>query len=141
KGSGHKAAQAESEAASAALKERLFDLRKKGFNRLFQNGQNFEFSTPESLLDVDFAQPLFVLVDRIVAAPDQRSRIVDSVEQAYREGGEVIFQTAPREGDARELRFSNRFACKNCGITYQTPEPPLLSFNNRFGACPRCQGC
>src|SRR5215813_6892072 len=137
---GRKAVQAEAHAASAALKERLFDLRKKGFNRLFQNGQNFEFSTPESLLDVDFAQPLFVLVDRIVAAPDQRSRIVDSVEQAYREGGEVIFQTAPREGDARELRFSNRFACKNCGITYQTPEPRLFSFNNPFGACPRCQG-
>src|SRR5262249_34229665 len=38
-------------AAGAAIKERLFDLRKKGFNRLFQNGQIFEFSTPESLLD------------------------------------------------------------------------------------------
>src|SRR5262245_1272064 len=143
KGRGKKAAQAAAEAAAAAavFKERLFDLRKKGFNRLFQNGQVFEFSTPESLLDVDFTQPLFVLVDRIVVASDQRSRVVDAVEQAYREGGEVLFQTAGGEGDqARELRFSNRFECKKCGIAYQAPEPRLFSFNNPFGACPRCQG-
>ncbi len=52
-----------------ALRDHLFDLRKKGFNRLFQNGRTFEFSTPESLLDIDFAQPLFVLVDRIAISP------------------------------------------------------------------------
>jgi excinuclease ABC subunit A len=132
---------AAAEAASAVIKERLFDLRKKGFNRLFQNAKVFEFSTPESLLDIDFSQPLYVLVDRIAVAGDQRSRIVDSVEQAYREGGEVVFQTAPRDGEKpRELRFSNRFECKRCGIAYQEPEPRLFSFNNPFGACPRCQG-
>ncbi len=134
-------AAAEQEAANAALKERLFDLRKKGFNRLFQNGQIFEFSTPESLLDIDFSQPLFVLVDRIAVAPGQRSRIVEAVEQAYRESGEAVFQTAPREGEtAREFRFANRFECKHCQIAYQEPEPRLFSFNNPFGACPRCQG-
>ncbi|HEY6307453.1 MAG TPA: excinuclease ABC subunit UvrA [Candidatus Angelobacter sp.] len=134
-------AAAESPAASAALKERLFDLRKKGFNRLFQNGQVFEFSTPESLLDIDFSQPLHVLVDRLAVAADQRSRLVDAVEQAYRESGEVVFQTAP-QGDEkpREFRFANRFECKHCHIAYQEPEPRLFSFNNPFGACPRCQG-
>jgi excinuclease ABC subunit A len=134
-------AAAEAQAASDALRERLFDLRKKGFNRLFQNGQVFEFSTPESLLDIDFSQPVWVLVDRIVVALDQRSRIVDAVEQAYREGGEALFQTAPRENEVvREFRFSNRFECKRCQIAYQEPEPRLFSFNNPFGACARCQG-
>jgi excinuclease ABC subunit A len=143
KGRSRKSAKsaAEAEAVSAATKERLFDLRKKGFNRLFQNGQIFEFSTPESLLDIDFSQPVYVLVDRIAVSADQRSRIVDAVEQAYREGGEVVFETAPREGEApTQLRFSNKFECKNCGIVYQEPEPRLFSFNNPFGACPRCQG-
>ncbi len=129
------------EAASAALKERLFDLRKKGFNRLFQAGQVFEFSTPESLLDIDFSRPLYVLVDRTAVGVGQRSRIVDAVEQAYRESGEAVFQTAPREGERpREFRFANRFECKRCHIAYQEPEPRLFSFNNPFGACPRCQG-
>jgi excinuclease ABC subunit A len=136
-----KQASAVAEAASSALKERLFDLRKKGFNRLFQNGQVFEFSTPESLLDIDFDEPLFVLVDRIAVGADQRSRIVDAVEQAFRESGEVLFQTAPREDEAiQEFRFSKAFECKSCHIAYQEPEPRLFSFNNPFGACPRCQG-
>ena len=44
-------------ATTEALRDHLFELRKKGFNRLFQNGRVFEFSTPESLLDIDFNQP------------------------------------------------------------------------------------
>ncbi|MBZ5523823.1 MAG: excinuclease ABC subunit UvrA [Acidobacteriia bacterium] len=124
------------------LKERLFDLRRRGYNRLFQNGQIFEFSTPESLLDIDFGQPVYILADRIVTGPDQRSRIVDSVEQSFRESGEVVFQTAPREEgeQPQQLRFSQKFECKNCHIAYAEPEPRLFSFNNPFGACPRCQG-
>src|ERR1041385_8352011 len=58
------------------LKARLFDLRKRGFSRLYQGGQIFEFSTPESLLDIDFAQPVYLLVDRIAVSPDGRARIV-----------------------------------------------------------------
>src|SRR5689334_8237535 len=46
-------------AGSEALRDHLFTLRAKGFNRLFQNGRIFEFSTPESLLDIDFSQPVF----------------------------------------------------------------------------------
>ncbi|HEY6351718.1 MAG TPA: excinuclease ABC subunit UvrA [Candidatus Angelobacter sp.] len=127
--------------SQSPMKDRLFDLRKRGFNRLFQNNQVFEFSTPESLLDIDFNQPVYILVDRIVVASDQRSRIVDAVELAYREAGEVVFQTAPKEGEAAEqIRFATRFECKRCHIRYEEPEPRLFSFNNPFGACPRCQG-
>ena len=128
-------------AEDSLLKERLFELRKRGFNRLYQNGQVFEFSTPESLLDVNFNEPVYLLIDRISVTPDVRARIVDAVEQGYREAGEVIFETAPQEGEAPErLRFSQRFECKNCGIKYEEPEPRLFSFNNPYGACPKCQG-
>ena len=49
---------------SDSLKERLFELRKRGFNRLYQNGQIFEFSTPESLLDLNLQnQYLFWSID------------------------------------------------------------------------------
>jgi len=128
-------------ADDAFLKERLFELRKRGYNRLYQNGQVFEFSTPESLLDVNFAGPVLVLIDRISVSPEARLRIVDAVEQGYREAGEVIFETAPRDDEQVErLRFSQRFECKQCNIRYEEPEPRLFSFNNPFGACPRCQG-
>ena len=133
-----------------ALKTRLFDLRKAGFNRLYQNGQVFEFSTPESLLDVNFSEPVFVLVDRLTVSADARSRIVDAIETAYRESGEVIFEI-PRAEDSNAtdmsvrptnstLRFAQRFECKVCNIRYEEPEPRLFSFNNPYGACPKCQG-
>jgi len=123
------------------LKDRLFELRKRGYNRLYQNGQLFEFSTPESLLDLNFAEPVLVLIDRISVSPDARLRIVDAVEQGYREAGEVLFETAPREDEpVRRFRFSQRFECKQCNIRYEEPEPRLFSFNNPYGACPRCQG-
>src|SRR5579859_111859 len=179
KARGRKSAKAAavSETVVNALRERLFDLRKKGFGRLFQNGQIFEFATPESLLDIDFNQPVYVLIDRIVVAADQRSRIVDALEQGYREAGETVFEIANRDAAARrepetmaeesanreqagyrepetlsvettpsegempqQWRFSHRFECKTCHIKYEEPEPPLFSFNNPFGACPRCQG-
>jgi excinuclease ABC subunit A len=126
-------------AKTEALRDRLFDLRKKGFNRLYQGSRTFEFSTPESLLEIDFTKPLFVLLDRLVlgSASDLRQRIVDAVETAYRESGEAIFETASGE---QRLRFSEQFACKRCDHTFVTPEPSLFSFNNPFGACPRCQG-
>ena len=124
-----------------AIKSRLFELRQKGFNRLFQRGKIFEFSTPESLLDVNFNAPLFVLVDRIAVSADSRARIVDATEISFRESGEVSFETVPRDDQpSRKLRFSQRFECKKCGIKYEEPEPRLFSFNNPFGACPRCQG-
>ncbi len=123
------------------LKARLFELRKAGFNRLFQSGQVFEFSTPESLLDIRFDQPVFVLVDRLTVSGEARSRIVDAVETAYRECGEVIFDMPARDDQpARQLRFSHRFECKRCNLRYEEPEPRLFSFNNPYGACPRCQG-
>ncbi len=134
---------------SDALKTRLFHLRKAGFNRLHQAGQVFEFSTPESLLDVNFAEPVSVLVDRLTVSSDARSRIVDAVETAYRESGEVIFEIPKPEGQVdsadrnvrpTQLRFAQRFECKNCNLRYEVPEPRLFSFNNPYGACPKCQG-
>ncbi|AXC12572.1 Excinuclease ABC subunit A [Acidisarcina polymorpha] len=128
-----------------ALKERLSDLRRRGFNRLYQDAKIYEFSTPESILEVDFSRPVYVLVDRIVVSAENRARIVDAAEIGYRESGEILYEIVPREsGDAEavreRLRFSSAFECKSCHRIYREPEPRLFSFNNPFGACPRCQG-
>ena len=129
-------------AHTETLKARLAELRSSGFNRLYQDGKIVEFSTPESLLDLDFTLPVFVLLDRIVVSADNRARIVDAAEIAYREGGEVIFEEVPREeaAERKRHRFSAEYECKNCHRPGKEPEPRLFSFNNPFGACPRCQG-
>ncbi len=115
----------------------LAELRSRGFNRLWQNGTVFEFSTPESLLDIDWDQPVHVLADRIAIAPDLHQRIVDTVEACYRESGDAIFHNV-RTGE-RQL-FSERFMCKYDNLEFREPEPILFSFNSPAGACPRCQG-
>jgi excinuclease ABC subunit A len=129
------------------LAAQLTELKRRGFNRIYQNGQIFDYSRPESLLDVNFSQTAYVLVDRLKVSPDMRQRLIDSVEICFRENnGEVIFEvldwpsgngSAPRE---KQFRFSESFECKNCRIRYEDPEPRLFSFNSPFGACPRCQG-
>jgi excinuclease ABC subunit A len=125
-----------------ALKARLIELRASGFNRLYQRGRIFEFSTPESLLDLDFTLPVFVLLDRVVVSEDNRARIVDAAEVAYREACEVIFEELPRDETAPRPRhrFSGAYECKSCHRPGREPEPRLFSFNNPYGACPRCQG-
>jgi excinuclease ABC subunit A len=124
------------------LKPRLFALRQRGYNRLYQQGRVFEFSTPESLLDVDFSQPVYILVDRLAVAPDIRQRVIDSVELCYRESGEAILEFLSPDPATPPQRwvFNERFECKTCKIIYQDPEASLFSFNNPYGACPRCQG-
>lgn len=149
---GRKTKETEAPAGNDLLKSKLFDLRARGFNRLYQDGNVFEFSTPESLLEIDFSRPVYVLVDRISVAAEERSRLVDAIEICYHETGEVVIEVATREREDgvaqpgaavpnnRRLRFAYRFECKTCGLRYEEPEPRLFSFNNPYGACPRCQG-
>jgi excinuclease ABC subunit A len=129
--------------APEVLRQALSDLQKRGFNRLYQDRRIHEFSSPETLLDVDFSKAVYVLVDRLTVSPESRSRLVDSIEICYREGqGEAILEfVADGAGNPVErLSFNERFECKNDGTLYQEPEPRLFSFNNPYGACPRCQG-
>jgi len=135
-----------------AQKERLGELRRRGYNRLWQAdkdggaGKIVEFSTPESLLELDFSatadRPIYVLIDRLSLSTEIRGRLVDAIETGYREAGEIVLRTVPRDDaeSADALRFSSAFECSDCHRAYREPEPRLFSFNNPYGACPRCQG-
>jgi excinuclease ABC subunit A len=137
------AAKKQVKPSGEAIRLALGGLQRRGFQRLYQAGRMHEFSTPETLLDINFAQPVYVVVDRLAIEPDMRSRLVDSVEICYREGrGEAILEFVPEgpDGSPERMVFNERFECKTCGAVYQEPEPRLFSFNNPYGACARCQG-
>jgi excinuclease ABC subunit A len=120
------------------IKAHLMSLLQRGFTRLYKDGRIIELATPDSYTDLDF-DDTFVLVDRLAARPDVRSRLVDSLEVCYQEGqGQATIETA--DEPRTRLKFSEGFECKPCAIRYATPEPQLFSFNNPFGACPTCQG-
>src|SRR2546425_4548446 len=125
------------------LRQALLDLQKRGFNRLYQAGKIHEFSSPETLLDVDFSKPVYVLVDRLAVNPESRARLVDSIEICYREGqGEAILEfIEDAAGKPPErVTFNEGIERKKDGTLYHETEPRLFSFHNPYGACPRCQG-
>ena len=148
------------------IRQVLLDLRKHGFNRLYQNQQIVELSDAEGLLSLNFSEELFVLADRLVIEGDIRQRLIESVETCYREGGgravaeimglpESLVPKEPSAGPTSvpvykkvheqlqkgdRFTFSEKFECRQCQLIYEEPEPRLFSFNNPFGACPKCQG-
>jgi excinuclease ABC subunit A len=119
----------------------LENLRRKGFGRLLIDGQaiTFEEVSPSALAKVSV---LRVVVDRLKVTADARTRITDSVETAYSEGGGAAWaiQLPDATGESMTHQFSERFECRPCGIPYEDPQPRLFSFNNPFGACPTCHG-
>ena len=125
---------------AAAATQTLDALQRRGFGRLFIDGDtvNFDEINPASLKDRTVLQ---VIVDRVRIDADLRTRLTDSVETSYRESGGAGFAIVldPDNGPQR-IDFSERFECRPCGITYETPQPRLFSFNNPFGACPTCHG-
>ena len=121
------------EAAEGPLSaEGVVALRKRGFTRLLMRGEAVEAA--------DVAEPVadaLVLVDRLVLRESDRSRIVESLEVALREGGgRAIVERLDRE----PVKVSERFECARCEKPAVEPQPRLFSFNNPFGACPSCPG-
>src|SRR6266568_424342 len=122
-----------------ALRQGLLELQKRGFNRLYQAGCVHEFSTPETLLDVDFSKPVHVLVDRLAVNPESRSRLVDSIEICYREGqGEAILEfIAASSGSAPErLAFNERFECVGARQRHRDQRPLAATYRRATSTGP-----
>lgn len=120
------------------IKAHLMSLMGRGFSRLIRGGRLIELRSPDSFTEQDF-EDTFVLVDRLAVRESIRSRLIDSLEVCYQQGGgQAIIEIA--DEPRRRMRFSEGFECKDCSISYPAPEPRLFSFNNPFGACPTCQG-
>src|SRR5947207_2498735 len=115
------------------------DVRKSGFVRVRVDGILYEIG--ETIpMDKNKKHDIQVVVDRIVVGPEQRTRLVDSVETAARLGGGSVI-IAPVDGKTKdEIQMSQDYACPYDGTSVPEPEPRNFPFNRPHGACPTCTG-
>ena len=78
-----------------------------------------------------------IIVDRLVIKPEIASRLSDSIETASKLGGGLV--TMNFNGD-EDVTFSQKYACPEHGVSIDELSPRMFSFNNPFGACPKCTG-
>ncbi|SHE71828.1 excinuclease ABC subunit UvrA [Devosia limi] len=124
-------------------KKELADLMRKGFQRVKIDGEYYEIEDAPAL-DKKLKHDLEVVVDRVVVGPDISGRLAESFETALKlADGIALVEFADEkseDGTARQITFSEKFACPVSGFTIAEIEPRLFSFNNPFGACPVCDG-
>ena len=112
------------------------DLRKKGFTRVRLNGELRDLSE-EIKLEKNKKDNIYVVIDRIVVSPDERSRIFEAIEISTKMAdGKVLIHII----DGEEFIMSEHYACPECNFSLPELEPRLFSFNAPYGACPECKG-
>ncbi|MBH52920.1 MAG: excinuclease ABC subunit A [Opitutaceae bacterium] len=127
---------------SSIIREEIPKLRQRGFTRVRING------AVKSIDDLDLVPSgipkvsLDLVIDRIVLRKDQRSRIADSLELAFREGQDRLIMLFQNDEDEpwREVPLSQNLACEICGEVYEPIRPRVFSPNHRDGACETCGG-
>ncbi len=129
-------------AKPAVLRDELPRLRQRGFQRVRIAGEIITLDDLRNLPTGVVPVAVDLVVDRLVANPDQRSRLADSLELAFREGKDrasILSQTAP-DAPWTELTLSQSLACEICGDVFEKLTPRHFSFNHSEGACPTCGG-
>ncbi|MDR0876445.1 MAG: excinuclease ABC subunit UvrA [Treponema sp.] len=121
------------------------DARKAGFARARIDGVPVNLDE-KITLDKQKKHTIEIIVDRLVIKNEIRSRLAESVEAALQaaEGIMLVYTEGKNvEGEGvkgKEVFFSQKNACPDCGISIPELQPRLFSFNNPYGACPACSG-
>ncbi len=129
-------------AKPSVLIDELPRLRQRGFQRVRLDGEIRNLDEPNLVPRGAKEITVELVVDRLVATADQRSRLADSLELAFREGKDRALVLAQKNADApwREVALSQHLACENCGDVFEKLTPRHFSFNNNDGACQTCGG-
>ena len=112
-------------------------MRKEGYVRVRVNGKLRDLDEPIEL-DKQRKHTIEVVVDRLVVTPDLPRRLADSLETGLKLADGIVTVNLPET--EKDLTFSERMACIECGVSYPEISPRIFSFNNPHGACPACDG-
>ncbi len=120
-------------------RELFQEIRREGFLRVRVDGKIMSLDE-EIFLDKNKKHSIEVVVDRLKIKEGIESRLADSLELASERGNGLILVTVKEKDGEKEYPFSLRFACPQCGISYEEISPRMFSFNSPYGACPACNG-
>ncbi len=129
-------------AKPAVLRDELPRLRQRGFQRVRIAGEIKSLDEPRLVPTGSTELAVELVIDRIVVAAGQRSRLADSLELAFREGQNralVLVQKVP-DTPWREIPLSQNLSCVICGDVFDPLTPRNFSFNHKEGACAECGG-
>ena len=116
------------------------DLMSQGYSRARIDGEVVALSEAPKLKKQE-KHSIEVVIDRLTAKAESKSRLTDSIETALRLAqGIVILDFVDAKGGDKERIFSEHLACHDCGLSFEELEPRSFSFNSPFGACPDCSG-
>ncbi len=129
-------------AKPSVLRDELPRLRQRGFQRVRINDEICLLDDARSLPSGAAEVQVDLVIDRLVIAAEQRSRLADSLELAFREGKDraLVLVQANAEAPWRELTLSQHLACETCGDVFEKLTPRHFSFNHNEGACTTCGG-
>ena len=129
-------------ARPAILREELPRLRQRGFQRIRIYGEIRELDDVNLIRSGSEEVDVDLVIDRLILKRDQRSRLADSLELAFREGSDraVALLARNRRDSWRELVLTQHLACELCGQVYDVITPRSFSYNHPDGACPTCGG-
>ncbi|MDP3775777.1 MAG: excinuclease ABC subunit UvrA [Gemmatimonadales bacterium] len=113
------------------------NLSAMGFVRVMIGGVVHRLDQLPRKLDLSKTKGALVIVDRVIATPENAERLADSLATAFAEGDGLVVVVG--EG-GKALRFSNTPRCLSCDEPAPTLTPALFSFNHPRGACPGCNG-
>ncbi|MBR3975018.1 MAG: excinuclease ABC subunit UvrA [Clostridia bacterium] len=114
----------------------LESAKKSGFVRARIDGSMYDLSE-EIKLNKNNKHIIEIVVDRLVMKDDIKSRIADSLETALKLSEGLVLVSVV---DGEEMLFSQQFSCPEHDISIGELSPRMFSFNNPFGACPKCTG-
>ena len=114
------------------------DLQKDGFARVRVDGDIYELTDMENIkLDKNKKHEIEIVVDRLVIKPEITARLTESIEVALKHADNLVLIDVV--GD-KTILYSCNYACPDCGFSFPELTPRMFSFNNPYGACPKCSG-
>ena len=112
------------------------DLQKDGFARVRVDGEIYDLSD-EIKIDKNKKHEIEVVVDRLVIKEDIVGRLTESIETALKQADNLVLIDIVGE---KQVLYSCNYACPDCGFSFPELTPRMFSFNNPYGACPKCSG-